>query len=86
MKNKPIVIICGDPESIFNEILIKTLKSSVLKKVKSPLILIGSKKILEKELKRMKTKINLRKFDSQTILYNNNLYIVDVPLDQKKLS
>ena len=86
MKNKSIVIICGDPESTFNEILIKALKSSVLKKVKSPLILIGSKKILEKEFKRMRTKINLRKFDSQTILYNNNLYIVDVPLDQGKLS
>ena len=31
MKNKSVVIICGDPESTFNEILIKTLKNKVYK-------------------------------------------------------
>ena len=34
MKNKSIVIICGDPKSTFNEILIKTLKNNFLKKIK----------------------------------------------------
>ena len=34
MKNKSIVIICGDPKSTFNEILIKTLKNKVFKKYK----------------------------------------------------
>ena len=56
MKNKSIVIICGDPKSTFNEILIKTLKNKVLKNVKFPLIIIGSKKLLKNESKKLKTK------------------------------
>ena len=56
MKNKSIVIICGDPKSTFNEILIKTLKNKISKNIKSPLIIIGSKKLLEDELKKTKKK------------------------------
>ena len=40
MKNKPIIVICGDPESTFNEILIKTLKNKFFNKVKLPIIII----------------------------------------------
>ena len=43
MKNKPIIISAGDPDSIFLEIFFKALKK---KKFKSPLILICSKKLL----------------------------------------
>ena len=86
MKNKPIVIVCGDPKSTFNEILIKTLKTKVLKNMKSPIIIIGSKKMLEKELIKFKTKVILHKFEGQTNLSKNNLYIIDIPLDQKKMS
>ena len=42
MKNKSVAIICGDPESTFNEILIKTLKSKVCKNSKFPIIIICS--------------------------------------------
>ncbi len=56
MQNKSIIIICGDPESTFNEILIKTLKDKVFKKVKYPVIIIGSKKLFQNELKRLKKK------------------------------
>ena len=56
MKNKSIVIICGDPKSTFNEILIKTLKNGVLKNIKFPLIIIGSRKLLENESKKLKAK------------------------------
>ncbi len=86
MKNKSIVIVCGDPKSTFNEILIKTLKNKILKSVKFPIIIIGSKKLLEKEFKKLKTKINLQKFENQTNFSRNNLFIIDVPLDQKKLT
>ena len=86
MKNKSVIIICGDPYSTFNEILIKTLKNRVLKNIKFSIIIIGSKKLIEKEFKSMKTRVLLHKFDKKTILYNGNLYIVDIPLDQKKIS
>ena len=86
MKNKSIVIICGDPKSTFNEILIKTLKNGVLKNIKFPLIIIGSRKLLENESKKLKVKLNLQKFDKQIHLRKKKIYIVDIPLDQKKLS
>ena len=86
MKNKSVVIICGDPKSTFNEILIKTLKKNFLKNIKFPVIIIGSKKLLENESKKLKTNLNLQKFDSQTKLYKKKIYIIDIPLDLNKLS
>ena len=86
MKNKSVVIICGDPKSTFNEILIKTLKKNFLRKIKFPIIIIGSKKLLENESKKLKTNLNLQKFDSQTKLYKKKIYIIDIPLDLNKLS
>ena len=52
MKNKSVIIICGDPESTFNEILIKTLKNKILKKMNIPIIIICSKKTVQKRAKK----------------------------------
>ena len=46
MKNKPIVLIAGEPYSIFFEIFLKSLKKIKIKKLDNPIILIGSKKLL----------------------------------------
>ena len=86
MKCKSVIIVCGDPKSIFNEILIKTLKNKIFKKVKLPLIIIGSKKLFEKELKRLKVKINLQNFDNQKNLHKSNIYNIDIPIDFKNIS
>ena len=49
MKNKPIILIAGEPYSIFFEIFFKSLKNKNIKKIRSnPIILIGSKKLLIK--------------------------------------
>ena len=53
MKNKPILIIAGEPKSIFFEIFFKSLR---LNKFKSPLILISSLKILKSQKKKINTK------------------------------
>ena len=53
MKNKPIIIINGEPNSIFLEIFFKTIK---YKKFKSPLILISSLRILRLQMKKLKFK------------------------------
>ena len=42
MNYKPIIIVAGEPNSIFLEIFFKALK----RKIKSPLILIASKKLI----------------------------------------
>ena len=86
MKNKSLVIICGDPESTFNEILIKTLKNKVLRNKKFPIILICSKKLLKSELQKLKTKINLQDFKGQNCFLKNNIYLVDIPLNNNNLS
>ena len=86
MKCKSVIIVCGDPKSIFNEILIKTLKNKIFRGVKFSIVIIGSKKLFKKELKRLKTKINLQNFYNQTNLRKNNIYNIDVPFDFKKLS
>ncbi len=86
MKNKSVVIICGDPESTFNEILIKTLKKKIYKKSKFPVIIVCSKKIFEKELKKLKTKIKFQKYENQINLRKNRVYIIDIPLKKGNLS
>ena len=56
MKNyKPIIIVAGEPNSIFFELFFKVLK----KKIKSPIILIASKKLIIKQAKILKSKISL---------------------------
>ena len=75
MKNKSVVIICGDPESTFNEILIKTLKNKVYKKSKFPIIIICSERLFRSELKKLKTKINFQKYENGTNLHKNQIYI-----------
>lgn len=57
MKNKPILIVPGDPKSIFFEIFFKTLKKN---KFRSPLILIASYKILNTQLKKFKFKKKIK--------------------------
>ena len=56
MKNyKPIIIVAGEPNSVFFELFFKVLK----KKIKSPIILIASKKLIIKQAKILKSKISL---------------------------
>ena len=86
MKNKSIVIINGDPKSTFNEILIKTLKNKVLKKIGFSIIMVCSEKLFKDELKRLNTKIKFQKFENHNNLSKNNIYIIDVPLNYKNLS
>ena len=49
MKNKPILVVSGEPKSIFFEIFFKSIKKNSFK---SPLILISSLKLLKSNLKK----------------------------------
>jgi 4-hydroxythreonine-4-phosphate dehydrogenase len=51
---KPIIIVAGEPNSVFFELFFKAIK----KKIKSPIILIASKKLITKQAKILKKKIN----------------------------
>ena len=56
MNSKPILIIAGEPFSIFSEILVKTLRK---KKFKRPLILIASLKLIKDQTKFFGYKVPL---------------------------
>ena len=64
MKFKPIIIVAGDPNTIFTEIFLKIIQK---KKFKSPIVLICSKKILLKQLKALKENLNLNEIDKKKI-------------------
>jgi len=51
---KPIIIVAGEPNSVFFELFFKVIK----KKIKSPIILIASKKLILKQAKILRRKIN----------------------------
>ena len=75
LKNyKPILIVAGEPNSIFFEILFKSLRT---KKFKSPIVLIASHKILKVQMKKFNFKKKINIIDVQLLneLKLNNKYI-----------
>ena len=64
MKYKPIVIVGGEPNSVFSEIFFKTINK---KKFKSPIILIGSKKMFLKQSKVLNVKININEISKEDL-------------------
>ena len=86
MKNKSIVIVNGDPESTFNEILIKTLKNKVLRNIGFSIIMVCSEKLFKYELKRLNTRVNFQRFKDNDSLSKNNIFIIDIPFNYKDLS
>ena len=88
MINKPIIIVSGEPYSVFLEIFFKILKSNFLFKYKKPLVLIASKNLVEMQMKKMNFvfKINLIKQNqiSKIQLNNTQINLIDVKLNIKK--
>tara|TARA_B100001093_G_scaffold212389_1_gene203844 strand:+ start:6699 stop:7655 length:957 start_codon:yes stop_codon:yes gene_type:complete len=80
MKNKPILIVPGQLNSIFFEIFFKALR---LKKFKSPLILIYSEKILKDQLKKFRFNKNIKIIDPNLLkkykLNNNKINLINIP-------
>jgi 4-hydroxythreonine-4-phosphate dehydrogenase len=85
MNYKPILIVAGEPNSIFLEIFFKAL---VFKKFRSPIIIVASKKLLIKQMKKLNFdyKINLidRKYKDFKYLNNNKINIINVDYYFKK--
>ena len=77
-KFKPIIIVAGEPNSIFLEIFFKSLK----KNYSSPIILISSYKLLLLQMKKLnyKKKIKLLEFEklSKYILNNKAINLIDI--------
>ena len=75
MNKQPIIIVSGEPNSIFLEIFFKSLK---YKKYKSPLIIIASKKLLQEQMRKLK-------FNFEINVINKN-FSEFKKLDNKKIN
>jgi 4-hydroxythreonine-4-phosphate dehydrogenase len=85
MGREPIIIVGGEPNSIFLEIFFKSLKTNTYK---SPLIIIISKKLLQEQMKKLgfTFKINAidKKFKDFSKLNNKKINLINVDYDFKK--
>ncbi len=85
MLRKPILIVAGEPNSVFLEILFKTYKTN---KFTSPIILIASHKLLKLQMKalKFKKKINLLNFNklNQYKLNNNSINLINENFETNK--
>ena len=85
MAYKPILIVAGEPNSIFSEIFFKSIKN---KKYKSPIIIIASKKLIELQMRKLKVNKKIRQIDFLDIekynFDNKKINLIDVNFDQKK--
>ena len=82
---KPIIVVAGEPNSIFSEIFFKSL---TYKKFKSPIILIASKKLIELQMKKLNISKKIRLINFLNLknchLDNKKINIINVRFDQKK--
>jgi 4-hydroxythreonine-4-phosphate dehydrogenase len=82
MSYKPIIIVAGEPNSIFFELFFKVIK----KKIKSPIILIASKKLITKQAKFLKKKISFNLASEFEIIKKKNnlkkINLIDVDFKQ----
>ena len=83
---KPILIVDGQPKSIFLEIFFKSIKRI---EVKSPIILIASSKLVLLEMKKQKIKKKIKLLDYSNINFKNlnnlNINLIDVNNDSKNV-
>ncbi len=79
MNSKAILIVSGEPNSVFLEIFFKVLST---KKIKNPLILITSETLLKLQMKKLGFKKNVRLIKSKDIdqlkLDNKSINLINV--------
>ncbi len=84
MNFKPIIIVAGEPNSVFLEIFFKAIKQ----KIKNPVVLIASYKILKMQMEKLKFRKKIRLLDYKKIeeylLDNKSINLVNINYTQKK--
>ena len=82
MNYNPIIIVAGEPNSVFFELFFKVIK----KKIKSPIILIASKKLIIKQAEILNKKIKFNIINEFEIIAKKNnlkkINLIDVDFKQ----
>ena len=85
MNSKYILIVNGEPNSIFLEIFFKTLK---YRKFNNPIILISSEKLLKLQMKHFNFKKKIRVLDYRKLdeynINNKSINLINVDFAQNK--
>ena len=85
MNYKPIIIMAGEPNSIFLELYFKVINRE---KFKSPHILIASKKLLKLQMNKLKFKKKIRLIDHNQLkkykLNNKSINLINIDYETSK--
>ena len=85
MNYSPILIVSGEPNSVFLELFFKVLKKD---KIKSPIILISSKKLLTLQMQKLKFKKKIKLLQISKLksykLDNKTINLIDVKYNPGK--
>ncbi len=85
MNFNPILIVSGEPNSVFLELFFKVFNKN---KIKNPIILISSKKLLNLQMKKLGFKNNIRLLEKSKLKFykldNNNINLIDVEYNPNK--
>ena len=89
MKNSPLLIVLGEPNSIFSEILFKAYKKKIIQKFKRPIVIVGSEKLLKLQMNILKYSIKIQKINMSDLKRSNlnkkNINVINVEYKFKKI-
>jgi len=85
MKVNKILIVLGEPQSTFSEILFKYFNSKEFSNNKTKIILIGSTNLLKNQMKKLKFNLNLKNINSLKEAKISKLNILNVNYNNKKI-
>ena len=68
MTYNPIIVVAGEPNSVFSEIYLKSINS---KKFKSPIVLIASHNLIKFQMKRLNLNKKIRLIKCSDLKYKN---------------
>ena len=85
MYSSPILVVAGEPNSVFLEIYFKSIKKL---KIKNPLILIASIKLVKLQMKKLKFSKKIKLLSSHQLskykLDNKYINLINVEYTQKQ--
>mgnify|MGYP001402084558 CR=1 FL=1 len=85
MKVNKILIVLGEPQSTFSEILLKYFTSKEFSKNKKKIILIGSKILFQKQMRKLKFNFKLKTINHLKEAVFKELNILNVNYNNKKI-
>ncbi len=85
MNSKIILIVLGEPNSVFSEVLFKYFISKEFNKSKCKIILIGNKNLIQQQMIKLKYNLSINEIDSYQNAQKNIINIINIEFSFKKI-